>query len=77
LYQFEFRPFIWQKGEIRELPTFPGDPDAYADGINDDGQVVGGSGNCTNLASSHALLWQDSTPTLGNTMNNIANDINN
>ncbi len=79
-YQFQFRPFIWQKGEIQELPTFPGDPDAYADGINDDGQAVGGSGNCTNFASSHALLWQESTPTdlgnLGGTMNNVAQDIN-
>jgi probable HAF family extracellular repeat protein len=80
-HQFQFRPFIWEKGEIQELPTFADDPDAFADGINDHGQAVGASGNCTNFATSHALLWQDGTPrdlgNLGGSMGNQAIDVNN
>jgi probable HAF family extracellular repeat protein len=57
-YQFEFKPVIWEEGETQELPTFSGDPDGYINWINDHGQAVGASGNCANVASSHALLWQ-------------------
>lgn len=40
----QFKPVIWEKGEIQELPTFPADPDGEALAINDNGQVVGLSG---------------------------------
>jgi probable HAF family extracellular repeat protein len=30
---------MWEKGQIQELPPFPGDPDASAFGINDKGQA--------------------------------------
>jgi len=86
----QFKPVIWEKGEVQELPTFPGDPDGVAFGINDNGQVVGSSGSCTtfslntftNLLPLHALLWQKGTVTdlgnLGGTMNNnIAFAVNN
>jgi probable HAF family extracellular repeat protein len=73
---FQFKPVIWKKGKIRELPTFSDDPDGVAFGINDKGQVVGASGSCTsfnvgstltNLLGLHALLWEDGTATdLGN-----------
>jgi probable HAF family extracellular repeat protein len=80
-YQFEFKPVIWEEGEVQELPTFSGDRDGLINAINDHGQAVGASGNCTNVASSHALFWQNGTPTdlrsLGGTMNNLAFDINN
>jgi probable HAF family extracellular repeat protein len=76
-------PVIWEEGEIRQLPTFPGDPDGGANGINDRGQAVGGSGTCHGgpTQSPHALLWQGGTLTdlgnLGGTRVNSGQDINN
>jgi probable HAF family extracellular repeat protein len=57
----QVRAAIWEKGEIKELPPFPGDPDATADAINDKGQIVGSSGPCTLIIgnSFHALLWEN------------------
>ena len=66
------KPVIWKNGEVRELPTYPGewthptDPDGWAFGINDNGQVAGTSGVCSTLnpytlvyvLSYHALLWE-------------------
>ncbi len=62
----QFKPVIWNRGEIHELPTYPGDADGIPVGINDKGQVVGGSGACGafNAAAGfyfvdyHALLWE-------------------
>jgi probable HAF family extracellular repeat protein len=61
-----FKPVIWEDGEIeQELPTLSGDPDGIALAINDRGQVIGVSGNCT--TAFHAVLWQNDTVTdLGN-----------
>ncbi len=85
----QFKPVIWEKGEVQELPTFPGDPDGVALAINDNAQVVGGSGDCTtfslntltNLLPVHALLWQKGTVTdlgtLGGTFGNLAFGLNN
>ncbi len=64
--KFEFKPVAWQNGNVRALPTYPGDPDGNAHAINDSGQAVGGSGVCgafnpiwlTNLQPLHALLWE-------------------
>ena len=39
----EFKPVIWERGQIHELPTYPGDAVGIPVGINDKGQVVGGS----------------------------------
>ena len=76
----QFEPVLWDKGEIHELPTFTGDPDGLALAINDQGQAVGQSGNCTTFGV-HALLWQNGTVTdlgnLGGTHNNGPQDINN
>jgi probable HAF family extracellular repeat protein len=74
------RPVIWEKRMARDLSTLPGDPDGTASGINNRGQVVGGSGSwCAGL--DHALLWDDGKviqlPSLGGTMNNEALAINN
>jgi probable HAF family extracellular repeat protein len=75
----QFKPVVWEKGEVQELPTFSGDPDGNAQAINDKGQAAGFSGNCT--TAFHALLWQNGTATdlgnLGGTMNNVPFDINN
>ena len=64
--KLEFKPATWQNGNLRELPTYPGDPNGNAHAINDSGQAVGGSGVCaafnpvwlTNLQPLHALLWE-------------------
>ena len=88
-----FKPVVWEKGVIHKLPTFGGDPDGVAQEINDNGEVVGGSGTCAtfnanflyNLVPVHALLWEKGKATdlgnLGGTTGqaggNIALDINN
>ena len=60
--RLEFRPVIWEKGEIQqELPTIGGDPDGSVQAINDNGQAVGATGNCT--SALHAVLWNKGTPT--------------
>jgi probable HAF family extracellular repeat protein len=71
-------------GEIHALPPFPGDRVAAATAVNDEGQVVGGSGTCGFPATSdlqHAVLWQRGAViylgSLGGTMNNLAFAINN
>jgi probable HAF family extracellular repeat protein len=51
-------PVLWEKGEVRSLPTVDGDPDGFVQGINDRGQAVGSSGTCTNIAT-HAVLWEN------------------
>jgi len=78
----DFEAVIWgpRKGEIQELPPLPGDTEAIAGAINDNGQAVGTSGNCSQ-GPIEAVLWQDGTPidlgNLGGAVFNIAFDINN
>jgi probable HAF family extracellular repeat protein len=76
---FHFHPVVWENGQIQELPTVSGDPDGVAQGINDSGQAVGASGNCT--TPFHAVLWENGAATdlgnLGGTTNNQALQINN
>jgi probable HAF family extracellular repeat protein len=55
-------PVLWEKGEARPLPTLAGEPDGFAQGINDEGQAVGSSGTCGNI-SMHAVLWENGTVT--------------
>jgi probable HAF family extracellular repeat protein len=58
----ESKPVVWERGEIQqELPTIGGDPDGFANAINDNGQAVGQTGNCTSVF--HAVLWNKGTPT--------------
>ncbi len=74
--QFQFKPVIWQNGTVQELPTVSGDPDGIVFAINDNGQAVGASGQCTSfqvngdltyLHGLHATLWENGTVTdLGN-----------
>jgi probable HAF family extracellular repeat protein len=72
--QFQFKPVIWELGQIHQLPTAGSDKNGYAFAINDLGQAVGASGDCsglqvngTYLQARHALLWQTGGVTdLGN-----------
>jgi probable HAF family extracellular repeat protein len=91
-YVFQVRPATWEKGRIQQLPTVAGDLNGLALAINDNGQVVGASGDCGpfneisffNLLPRHALLWLNGTVTdlgnLGGTGHgngNLALDVNN
>jgi probable HAF family extracellular repeat protein len=71
-------PVLWERGKVRQLPTVEGDPDGYALGINELGQVVGGTGTCS--GDSHAVLWENGSavelPNLGNASYNEALAIN-
>jgi probable HAF family extracellular repeat protein len=75
----QYKPVVWWRGRVHELPTFPGDPIGMAFAINDLGQAVGQSGPC--LTASHALLWKNGKAidlgNLGGTFNNAPYDINN
>ena len=51
-------PVMWEKGEVRALPTLPGEPDGFVQGLNDQGQAVGATGTCTSFAI-HAVLWEN------------------
>jgi len=82
---FDYHAVIWgPNGEIQsQLPPFGNDAISVAVAINDNGQVVGGSGPCAPLSPSigvHALLWQNGSPTdlgsLGGVRNNVAFAIN-
>ena len=70
---------IWEDGQAHALPTVGRDPDAQAQGINERGQAVGYSGNCT--TALHAVLWENGRafplPGLGPERSNIAWAINN
>jgi probable HAF family extracellular repeat protein len=64
--KYQARPVIWQGDEVLELPTVGGDRNGLAYGINDNGEIVGGSGACVAynpialelLQPLHALLWE-------------------
>jgi len=90
--KLQFKPVIWENGEIQELPTSKGDLEGLAMAINDKGQVVGSSGACAvfnvdflfGLQPLHALLWETGAVTdlgsLGGTghgFGNLAFNINN
>ena len=75
----QFKPVIWEENRIQELPTVSGDPDGVAFAINDRGQAVGVSADCT-LTPGHTLLWQDGKVTDMGTLGGLAlapSDINN
>jgi probable HAF family extracellular repeat protein len=70
---------LWENGKAQVLPLVVNDVDGFAFGINDRGQAVGYSGNCT--TATHAVMWKDNTAfvlqDLGGTGSNFAYVINN
>jgi probable HAF family extracellular repeat protein len=82
----QYRPVIWDRDGVHELPTFPGDPVGAALAVNDRAETVGWSGTCApgygaHETFFHALLWRDGKMTdignLGGKTNIVASDINN
>ena len=75
----ESRSVIWEKGTVGKLPGFSNEPDSQGFGINDRGEVAGGSGNCINYY--HAVLWRQGMVidlgNLGGTVGNFGIAINN
>jgi probable HAF family extracellular repeat protein len=77
----DFEAVLWDlpSGRAHELPPLAGDTVGLTLGINDSGQVVGGSGSCANTfppgpaTAPHAVLWENGIPTnmgsLGGTVN--------
>ncbi len=67
---FQFQSVIWESnGRVRRLAPLDGDTVAFAFGINNRGETVGGSGVCANTtpppyaSAPHAVLWErDGTP---------------
>src|SRR2546427_207519 len=60
----QFRAATWgPNGDIQELPPLPGDSTSAATAINDQGQVVGISGDCGvavgSVSAKHAVLWEN------------------
>ena len=53
-------PVLWEKGKPRPLPTVDQDTDGEAFWINDLGQAVGQTSNCSNGAT-HAVSWTNDT----------------
>jgi probable HAF family extracellular repeat protein len=82
----DYKAVVWgpRKGEVHELPTFPGDAIAGAVAINDHAEVVGISGTCgllTGAVAVHAVVWRNGSVFdlggLGGVMNNVPFAINN
>src|SRR5215472_13141093 len=53
--------FLWRKGIMTDLGEIPGDFGSLAFGLNDAGQVVGGS--CDQNLNCRAFLWKDGVMT--------------
>jgi probable HAF family extracellular repeat protein len=70
-------PALWEKGIAKALPLVGNDPDGDAFWINDQGQAVGYSGNCT--TALHAVSWENGivSPLLDLGTGAIAQGINN
>ncbi|HWE06084.1 MAG TPA: hypothetical protein VG274_05200 [Rhizomicrobium sp.] len=73
----QFEAVVWgPKGQVTQLPAIENDPDSAATAINDQGQVVGISGICSNaiggLSAAHMVLWQNGAATNLGSLGGIA-----
>ncbi len=72
-------PVLWTNGNAKALPAVGTDPDAVAFGLNNQGQAVGYSGDCT--TALHAVVWEKNgtaiaLPDLGSEAASLAFGIN-
>lgn len=82
----QFRAVVWdtRRDTRRALPPFPGDSTSAATAINEDGDVVGISGDCDvavgRFSARHAVLWSHGSvseiPNLGGAAWHTPMDIN-
>jgi probable HAF family extracellular repeat protein len=76
----QFVPVAWEHGQIHALPMPSGDMEGWAFSVNDLGQIVGSTGNCTSNSNAHAVLWNKGKAinlgTFGGLMGNYAESIN-
>ena len=82
----DYQAVVWWGDTIHELLPLPGDAIGTAIAVNDNGQIVGGTGMCGSGPGigptfMHAVLWKNYSPTdlgnLGGAFNNVAYAINN
>jgi probable HAF family extracellular repeat protein len=81
---FQYKPVIWRQGRVHELPTIGDDPVGVAYAVNEWGEAVGQTGPCGTESfggAGHAVLWKNGRAinlgSLGGTMNNAPQDLNN
>jgi probable HAF family extracellular repeat protein len=70
-------PAMWENGTAKPLPLVSGDVDGFAFWINDQGQAVGYSGNCT--TATHGASWKNNVISVLHDLGNgaLAQSINN
>ena len=70
-------PVMWENGTAKPLPLVSGDVDGFAFWINDQGQAVGYSGNCT--VATHGASWKNNVISVLHDLGNgaLAQAINN
>lgn len=82
----DYEAVVWSGHTTRELPPVPGDAIGIALAVNDNRQIVGGTGMCGSgpgigAVFMHAVLWKNYSPTdlgnLGGALNNVAYALNN
>jgi probable HAF family extracellular repeat protein len=64
--KYQFKPVFWHGAEVEELPPAGSDRNGVAVAINENGDMVGSSGNCAEFSANslehlqplHALLWE-------------------
>jgi len=83
IFFLQVEAVFWENSEVQELPPFPGDPDGFANAINDRGETVGVSG-CAATNIVRAVLWPKGQSggvidlgNLGGAGGNVPSDINN
>ena len=70
---YHYHAFLWQRGRMTDLGTLPGDYGSSGDGVNNQGQVVGGSWPNQSpwpegVVIESAVIWQNGVITDLNTL---------
>lgn len=65
--------FVWEDGNVMQLPPLPGDASATAVTLNERGVVLGTSGG---VQTGHVVIWEDAEPMDLNIPGAVSRDIN-